>query len=369
MSVNSCRKDQNQTQLAAETNGARSWYMNQHTNQVSYLKSNAGDSVVLSNQPDWENATKISLEDQSTAYAIPVITNLYKMTGNRGSLMLMIKKTNNAYSSRLISIDAKKGSVDKKTRLANLDFSKICKQAFAEKDNTRLKVKNSSVLFSNNAANKLAIIYPGQTQTTPEPGKDVVARAITCVEWVLVTDYYVDGVWVSSTEQVVGITCSGSGGGPRDEGILPDYGGGGDPIVDDGTCDEALSNMTGMVTNESAGTTLVSSDANTRTQTYDWVIYKQKWGLWKFTSHEKGIHVFENNVWKWQSLVHESIDFNGTSLLQSINCSLNSATAYLGIYNSLMVINANITVSVVCQYGPLAGSDNFVSQKLINVND
>jgi len=367
--VNSCRKDQNQTQLAAETNGARSWYLNQNAHQVSYLKSSAGDSVALSSQPDWENTTKISLEDQSTAYAIPVRTNLYSITGKRGSLMLIIRKKNNAYSSRFISIDAKKGSVDEKTRLAKLDFSKICSQAFAEKDESKLKFKNSSVAFANSSADKLAVIYPAKSINSSSPGRDVPTMAIICTEWVLVTDYYVDGVWVGSTEQVIGITCSGNGGGGH-EGVLPDYGGGGDPVEEESKdCSESVTNLSGVITNELEGVTLGSSDANTRTQYYAWVIYKQNWGLWKFTSHEKGVHIFINNEWRWQSLTHENITLSGFAVGGTLECNVINSLSEIGLYNALMVLNCNFRGTAVCKGIPVSYSKDFPARKLLNVND
>lgn len=206
--------------------------------------------------------------------------------------------------------------------------------------------------------------------------KDGSGRVNECIDWYWQTWYvWWDGSMTLQSEVYVFTTCdedcaqpriangrslrvncSGGGGG----------GGGGGSVYCNTT--EWSSGVTEATDLESSIT--VSEGSETRTKNYVWTFAKGVFNpSLKWKSHETGVHIKENNVWKWQSLTHNSISKVGIVLGGSMQCDLNSATPTVGIYNAIMAIDYTFTRSFVCGGSPVSESSNHISAKSFNVND
>ena len=161
------------------------------------------------------------------------------------------------------------------------------------------------------------------------------------------------------------INCEevGDDGGGGDSG-----GGGGGGETGYCSTEEWSSGVTSVTDLESIST--ISEGPETRTKNYVWVFARGTFNptlRWK--SHETGVHIRDNNQWKWQSLTHNSVSKVGIIVGGSLQCDVNSATATVGIYNAIMAINYTFTWSLVCDGFPVSGSENKISAKSFNVND
>jgi len=161
----------------------------------------------------------------------------------------------------------------------------------------------------------------------------------------------------------------GTGGGPTGGGGGGTGSGGTGWIPIEETLEEVSESLLGYATSEPESIVLSSESGLTREKFYNWVIYKHIWGMYKYVSHEKGVHVKVGNEWKWQSLTHIDISRSGIAVGATLSCTLISATPTVGIYNAGMAINYNIEVSAVYRGSPLSYSQTFLSQRFFNVND
>ncbi len=171
------------------------------------------------------------------------------------------------------------------------------------------------------------------------------------------TEYFSDGTsysWSEST--IVGSFCT-----------TPNIGGGGESSP----CSNTLAALLqGSSLSEPAAVNILSEGPITRTKTYTWKFYKQNQGLWYFESAEKGVQVKVNNVWKWQSLTHESITRSGVVVGGSIDCLLVTATPTLGQFWAAMELKYKIKADVLCQGSPVSStSQTKTSVNYFNVND
>jgi hypothetical protein len=139
-----------------------------------------------------------------------------------------------------------------------------------------------------------------------------------------------------------------------------------DPVEN---CDAAQQSIEGTTTEDIVSNTTTNQTTTTRTKEYVWTFYRQLNGLWKFNSHETGVHKKVNNEWQWESLTHNSISMEGTLIGGNVSCTLNTATVTLGVYWAIIALDYNITASIVCRGFPISNSTNHNTPHLFNVND
>ena len=144
---------------------------------------------------------------------------------------------------------------------------------------------------------------------------------------------------------------------------------GGDGGGGEESCDQRQQQLQGDPDDATVAITLNSETQNSRVKYYDWTFYKQFFNLWKFVSHEKGVHVKDNGFWKWESLTHESISRVGTVLGGTITCTLNSAQSSHTLAFATMTLNYSITASLICAGSPLSWSNDYTSSKMFNINE
>lgn len=204
--------------------------------------------------------------------------------------------------------------------------------------------------------------------------KDSSGRITECIDWYLQLWYvWDDGSMTFISETYVYTTCGEDCAQPRvANGRTFNNCGGGTGGGGGGTeyCDatEWSSGVTGATDLESS--VVESETSETRTKTYVWVFAKGTFNpSLKWKSHETGIHIKENGVWKWQSLTHNSVSKVGMVIGGSLQCDVNSATETVGVYNAIMAIDYTFTWSFVCGGSPMSNSSNHTSAKLFNVND
>lgn len=155
--------------------------------------------------------------------------------------------------------------------------------------------------------------------------------------------------------ELAGIGCGGDEGG----GEGPD-------------CEVVQQESEGISVSDDLSSQNVSETATTRTKKYHWTIYKQNQGLWKFTSHESGVHVkttSTTNPWKWQSLDHTNVSREGVWSGGTVDCTVNTSDVQLGLYWASMELNYTITASAICRGFPLGSSTTHTSARIININD
>ncbi len=173
--------------------------------------------------------------------------------------------------------------------------------------------------------------------------------------------------WYNTGECWMEYWCEG-GGDPCDlAGIGCE-----DPGGDEPDCDAMQQESEGASVSEEISSETVSASATIRTKKYHWVIYKQNQNLWKFTSHESGVHIKTTNVanpWKWQSLEHINVSKEGVWTGGVIDCTVNTSDVALGLYWAAMDLNYTITASAICRGTPLGGSGTYHSAKIIGINE
>ncbi|WP_443944288.1 hypothetical protein ACJVDH_15365 [Pedobacter sp. AW1-32] len=327
---------------------AKDWFDNQLKSSKMFLKSNYGDSIKFSMTPDWQSAEDILINKETHIVVLPVKSNIDIVIKKGSNLILMIERKNGKFSSRLIDLAAE-------TNKNTINYSFLYKQVFSSAD-----MSNLSISFLNPSISAYPTSQSNRQSIMSIPEKTMAVR---CTEWVLTTDYYVDGVWVGQTEQTIGVTCSGD-----IEEFVPDYGGTGGvtPTTD---CSSETNSMRFMITNETVGNEIVGQNATTRVKNYDWKIAKQQLGLWSYVSHEQGTHAFTNNEWRWQSLEHKSITRTGAVVGGDISITEISATTTMGIYNTVMEVKFNLMASIACKGSPITTSNDYSASKLFYVND
>ena len=185
-----------------------------------------------------------------------------------------------------------------------------------------------------------------------------------CINWYLVTKYYVDGILVLETREYVGTTCSDQCGDGSYQSLCPDGSDSG------GSNEENCNNpINGSVSSETEGILTTNDQVTTRTKTYRWVIYKGGGNTWRFTSQETGIHKKVNNEWQWESLTHNSVTRSGLMLGGDVQCTSHTGTPILGMYNAAMTVHFNLQFSAVCRGFPITTNGDFNTTKFFNVND
>jgi hypothetical protein len=125
-----------------------------------------------------------------------------------------------------------------------------------------------------------------------------------------------------------------------------------EPDGGESNCEIRQLDLQGNVVSEIESTTTTNETPTIREKNYEWIIYKQTANLWRVKSKEHGIHVQENNVWKWQSLTHMYISKTGTIIGGSISVTENSSHADVGIYWASMQVDYKVEASLVCGGSP-----------------
>jgi hypothetical protein len=146
-------------------------------------------------------------------------------------------------------------------------------------------------------------------------------------------------------------------------GGCEDEGGGGE------NCSQTQNSLEGTPDSEIENIISENETATTRDKKYDWVIFKQNMGLYKFVSHENGVHVKVNNEWRWQSLTHNTITRTGGVIGGTVSCTLIEAVPTLGLYYASMTISYHIEASAICNGSPFSFGNDFTSTLIRNVND
>lgn len=179
----------------------------------------------------------------------------------------------------------------------------------------------------------------------------------TCIEWYLIT-------FNASTGEVVGESylytscypCNNQGGS----------GGGGSSST---SLDDLKKEMESGPVSITQSIGLISESAVEREKAYRWEMHRQRWGLWGFISHEKGIHKKVGSEWQWKSLEHLSVSKYGVWAGGVVSCTVNSAIPQVGTYNAGMQLNYTITCDAAVKGSPLSYSSNHSNNSPIwNVN-
>lgn len=136
-----------------------------------------------------------------------------------------------------------------------------------------------------------------------------------------------------------------------DRSCYPSAGGGGSSTNGTNDCPEP---EMGSAVVENFRTVDAVSEPERRERNYTWVFYKQKFGLWKFTSYEKGVHKKINSEWQWESIEHSRVARSGYMIGGTITCNVTKVTPTLGKYYSSIGLQFDITSEVMCKGSPLS---------------
>lgn len=188
LTLNSCRKDllvANSKDIAM----AQQWYQQRALTVKNYVYVKGGNLIPIEEKPDWGGAKKTVLGNGSSVIIVPLESNLFKATGQQGSLQLVIEEKQGEFRSRYV------GSKNPET------FEKPAKELF-------------QMAFLDKQE-------PGQAKGSPSAaGGQYQSLQVNCTDWYLVTKVYVDDELVSVREEYLGTTCDGefTGGGSGSNG-------------------------------------------------------------------------------------------------------------------------------------------------------
>lgn len=270
----SCKKDQSADNPVED---AKSWYLKSTANTKSSLKSNRGAIKDVTQDIQWNNAQLYNLEDGTEVLGTPMVITLDKGIKAKGSYMLLISKTNGAYSS-LIAYNENKDYFN--SSLTASTVKKIYKSTLE----LSLAHKDMSVSRSNsNPNNKLMTV----------PAEDY------CIDWYLTTYLYDEwgNVVEILSEVYLYTTCIENGGGGGGGGVEPE-----EPVQ------PALHTLEDT---EFANGTLIEYTTSG--------VAKRKWSdSWRFGKGEYLNMTFfgystelcemkyENGNWEWESITNQS---------------------------------------------------------------
>jgi hypothetical protein len=155
---------------------------------------------------------------------------------------------------------------------------------------------------------------------------------------------YVDGLLTGCTPwEVIGYFTVGD---------CSEEGGGGDSGENEAECDVSKFETN---TNFSSATDLieelkVEDKPQTRVVQYKWrcVIMHSMGSSANVFSHETGIHVKPARSWKWQSLTHNGISLQTTSVAVTFEASEVQSQVILGEYTSLIALTVNCKATLSC---------------------
>ncbi|KAF2081963.1 hypothetical protein [Flavobacterium sharifuzzamanii] len=163
---------------------------------------------------------------------------------------------------------------------------------------------------------------------------------------------------------------SGTGGGSGDGS-----GGYGDnPNPEPNPCEESINNLiaSSYPTSEFLGSTIIEENGVTRRKNYKWIIFSGPG--YTLNSSETGTHQKVTNSdpslqWQWVSLTHNAIYKEGIVAGGEISNSLIYAQPTIGLYNSIMDLNYNVTFSRSVCGQPTSKEKNYSAVHNFNIND
>lgn len=202
--------------------------------------------------------------------------------------------------------DIRKGNVVLFKPKNNGTYSKVPK-------NTFYNIFNTAFVNCDGQFQFLSIAGKLQYQLEFEQGKLASASSLKneekkidtrlnsiCINWCLVTTYYVDGIPVYQTSEYVGTTCSDDCYNPDYMSLCPDGGGGGGNEEDvwDTDAESAIMSQVYSTNTESA-----SQDVSFSTQepdesqvSFTWVIVRNSFNLWQVRSSDIAIGYNSTNT-------------------------------------------------------------------------
>ncbi|HMO32796.1 MAG TPA: hypothetical protein PKE63_08395 [Lacibacter sp.] len=192
-----------------------------------------------------------------------------------------------------------------------------------------------------------------------------------CMDWFLVTTiYYADG-HKETFEEFLGTVCGNCIKTTATTEITADCdanSGNGGATSGAALAEAALNDL--MPRGILRKTRDLSSDALRRERLYEWIFLESKTGTLRFISRERGVHVKNSaNQWTWESLTHTGISREGIVIGGSVDVRLNSWNIVLGTFNAVVILDANVTWSVIYNGSPFSASRDFVCNLYLNVND
>ncbi|ULQ56612.1 hypothetical protein KJS94_00145 [Flavihumibacter rivuli] len=153
------------------------------------------------------------------------------------------------------------------------------------------------------------------------------------------------------------LDCGSGGGG----------GGTGTSVPED--CSDVESKLGGTAQSGAVKSAFILNQTDIRKKSYKWMIYKQSLGMFAFYSHEIATHRRVNGVWRFESLVHQTISKEGFIPIGTADVTLNTAVSHVGLYNAIMELNCTYTTTFSCKELKYSGSRNFSAVKNFHVND
>lgn len=350
----------------------------------TYVRMNALNKLL-----DWEQSK--SYKEQNTTYIIvPVRENIKPFANQKVEAvrsLIFYKAENDTFHLNVIEIiNNKSGSIANKNIQMEIINSAFLKKQFSKKE-INLQTEATALVYDENY--KPIIVYQinnGKLSiskshlinrkgfATPARVASTLAKQMTCG----CTTYYTVGYWFDlSTGQILGYeildqntVCPGGpndgpGYGPSIEEIQPP-----DCSVVENDADALVESA--QISDETVNIATVSTEDNSRTKTYEWLIMK---GIgWNYKSTDTGVHEKTNNgpgptEWKWKSLTHNSVSPGGITVGGSITYQEKKVEIEMGQYNTIIAISFTLGYSLVCQGGPVTRFRDYKSPKVINVND
>lgn len=213
----SCKKDNLRTlSLQEKVEDAKQCFLEQTKSTTNYLSNREGDSLLIRNEPNWNEVKTEILDDQSVAIILPVKTNLYELSARQGELNLVINY--NADGKKYRMLNRFKNTITDTIKLSPLDLYYLAFPKTIDKEtNKSAKIHNITIDPLNTVknirlkANKLQI-------TTPL--KDNLLMNSGCTHYFWVEKTYSNGVIINEEwSYMYSVGCGG--GGSKDEEQFP----------------------------------------------------------------------------------------------------------------------------------------------------
>jgi hypothetical protein len=172
---------------------------------------------------------------------------------------------------------------------------------------------------------------------------DPIGEAPVCTDWYWVTTYFYEDGHTETESSLAFTICE-----------TPTSGGGGGSTGEDDECTNSMSTaLAGTAVSEVGEGLLFRESSTERSKMYNWVIYRQNQGMWRFEAPQLGKHVKVNNVWKWKSLEHTGIQMVGSIYGGTITATTDATAPYIGEYFAGQLLYYRIKYSVACKGSPI----------------
>lgn len=281
---NGCKKDQN-TKIQSED--AKSWYLKENAKSSSQIIGTNGEIIKVSQKIDWNSSQSHMLSNGIEVMSVPVTIALENGGNAKGSLMLLISKKGNTYSSGLVYSKLDDNFNEK--NLTDDNLGKWYNQAFNVKGNLRfLNVDGPRKIKLNTFSGG----EDGGGPSTEDEGG--------CIDWYMVTNFYdSEGNFIGKIEEYMYRTCPEGGGG----------GGGGVEYDTDeiewGVVDDLQMPFTPIDT-----MALDLAGVSNAEKTVSWQIYKANG--FTFKSTEKVYSIKKLIKWVIDRMEHQNITVDGS---------------------------------------------------------